>query len=268
MSATAASSLAFSISPTKKLTKSNQDEDDEIYVLTLAPFTRPPKINFGQVKLNSSVERNLLIINPQQFSVELNINSNELNINNIRLTLEKEAKANLKIKWQPDRADYYKYSIFLEVCNTARLKFVVHAYGVCVKPDPKKSANIRRPFAMLQPLKKEKSTEFINKTATTNPPMPVKIIELQAVCIDKENKAKPIARESWKTVTVTKSSAFIKKAATDKRFMDFYRNELNRNTDEEDEIEEVYDRRKTCVIRSPKFCKSTVCVCPGQWLRP
>lgn len=60
--------LAFSISPAKpKKSKANEDDDD--YVLTLAPFTKAPKINFGQVKVNTLVERNLLIINPQQFEV-------------------------------------------------------------------------------------------------------------------------------------------------------------------------------------------------------
>ena len=59
--------LAFSISPAKpQKAKANEDDDD--YVLTLAPFTRAP-INFGQVKMNTLVERNLLIINPQQFEV-------------------------------------------------------------------------------------------------------------------------------------------------------------------------------------------------------
>jgi hypothetical protein len=44
------------------------------------------------------------------------------------------------------------------VTNSARLKFIVHAYGICLKPEVKKP--IRKPLTMLQPLKKEKSTSF------------------------------------------------------------------------------------------------------------
>lgn len=72
MSSAIASSygLAFSISPAKPKHKSkNPDDDDDEYSLTLAPFTKAPKISFGSVKLNTLVERNLLIINPQQFEV-------------------------------------------------------------------------------------------------------------------------------------------------------------------------------------------------------
>lgn len=152
--------LVFSISPCKKAPKKKDpNEDNEEYILTLAPFTKPPKINFGQVKLNETVERNLLIINPQQFQLELNVTNTELNIDNIRLTLEKGQNINLKIKWQPVKPDNYKYSILFEVLNSARLKFLVHAFGVCIKPEVKKTT-IRKPLTMLQPIKKEKTSTF------------------------------------------------------------------------------------------------------------
>jgi hypothetical protein len=73
MSAAIASSygLEFSLSPAKPKPKSKnpEDEDEDDYSLTLAPFTKAPKISFGSVKANTLVERNLLIINPQQFEV-------------------------------------------------------------------------------------------------------------------------------------------------------------------------------------------------------
>jgi hypothetical protein len=120
--------LAFSISPAKAKKVSNDDEEE--YILTLAPFTKAPKINFGQVKVNTLVERNLLIINPQQFEVKLNVKNQELAIDNLELTIEKMSNINFKIKWQPDKPDNYKYQIFFEVTNNARLKFLVHAFGV------------------------------------------------------------------------------------------------------------------------------------------
>jgi hypothetical protein len=46
--------FAFSISPAKSRSKNGKDKDrdddqEDEYVLTLAPFTRPPKINFGEI---------------------------------------------------------------------------------------------------------------------------------------------------------------------------------------------------------------------------
>jgi hypothetical protein len=262
--------LAFSISPARKQSKNknnNNNEDDEEYVLTLAPFTRPPKINFGTVKINEIVDRNLLILNPQQFQVELNVSSNELNINNIHLVLEKNQNINLNIKWQPDRADYYKYSILFEVTNSARLKFVVHAYGVCVKPEPKKSSMITRraPFTMLQPLKKEKSTEF---DALLNSKTGLNSCANKTILVNKENKPKNT------NLTITKSTTFMVKKKVQnyddiKMYNTFYKNELEKQDtstiihDDELEILEIpsrlNDRRKTCVIRTPKF-KSVECL--------
>lgn len=155
--------LAFSISPSKHK-KKEDDEDD--YTLTLAPFTKAPKISFGNVKVNTLIERNLLIINPQQFEVRLNVVSQELQIDNMELVIDKMSNVNFKIKWQPDKPDSYKYTIFFQVINNAKLRFLVHCYGHCIAPPTKKPA--RKPFQMLQPLKREKTTVFgdAKKTAT------------------------------------------------------------------------------------------------------
>ena len=67
------------------------------------------------------------------------------------------SNVNFKIKWQPDRADSYKYTIFFEVINNAKLKFLVHCYGHCIAPVVKK---VRKPFTTLQPLKREKTANF------------------------------------------------------------------------------------------------------------
>lgn len=194
MSSAIASSygLAFSISPAKPKHKSkNPEDDDEDYSLTLAPFTKAPKISFGSVKLNTLVERNLLIINPQQFEVKLNVVSQELSIDNMELSIEKNSNVNFKIKWQPDRPDSYKYTIFFEVINNAKLKFLVHCYGHCIAPPAKKPA--RKPFTTLQPLKKEKSAKFgddVQKTEKTTTQKPVTGALKPAT---KENKIQPKA---------------------------------------------------------------------------
>lgn len=143
---TAFSSLAFSISPCAKPKNKKNQEDDETYMLTLAPFTRPPKISFGTVKVNESVEKSLLIVNPQEFGMELNVVNSELNINNIKLFIDKGETVALKLKWEPTKPDSYRYTINFEVINSLKLKFVVHAYGICEKPDPKKKAIRRPPF--------------------------------------------------------------------------------------------------------------------------
>ena len=157
--------LVFSISPVKKQPKSKKDEEDEENILTLAPFTKPPKINFGQLKINDSVERSVLLINPQQFDLDLVVTNNELNINNIQLKIEKGKNINLKITWRPEKPGNFKFAILFEVTNSARLKFLVHAFGVCVKPEEKKP--IRKPLNMLQPLKKKSETATTQKKETS-----------------------------------------------------------------------------------------------------
>lgn len=156
--------LVFSISPVKKQPKSKKDEEEEENILTLAPFTKPPKINFGQLKINDSVERSVLLINPQQFDLDLVVTNNELNINNIQLKIEKGKNINLKITWRPEKPGNFKFAILFEVTNSARLKFLVHAFGVCVKPEEKKP--IRKPLNMLQPLKKKSESTTIQKKET------------------------------------------------------------------------------------------------------
>ncbi|RNA10121.1 abnormal spindle-like microcephaly-associated -like protein, partial [Brachionus plicatilis] len=157
--------LVFSISPAKKQPKSKKDDEDEENILTLAPFTKPPKINFGQLKINESVQRSVLIINPQQFDLDLIVTNNELNINNIQLKIEKLKNVNLKITWCPEKPGNHKFAILFEVTNSARLKFLVHAFGVCIKPEEKKP--IRKPFNMLQPLKKKTEKAPVQKKETT-----------------------------------------------------------------------------------------------------
>lgn len=157
--------LVFSISPVKKQPKSKKEEDDEENILTLAPFTKPPKINFGQLKINESVIRSVLLINPQNFDLDLVVSNNELNINNIELKIEKGKNVNLKITWRPEKPGNFKFAILFEVTNSARLKFLVHAFGVCIKPEEKKP--IRRPLNMLQPLKKKTDSAPVQKKETT-----------------------------------------------------------------------------------------------------
>jgi hypothetical protein len=200
--------LAFSISPAKHKAKSKHDEDDEEYILTLAPFTKPPKINFGQVKLNQQVERNLLIINPQQFEVKLNISNQDLKINNMEITINANTNIDFKIKWQPDKPDNYKYSILFEVTNCARLKFLVHAFGVCLSDNKKMP---RKPLTMLQPLREKKTQQGVlkpavnfdknNTTASTNK------VEVKLVT-NKENLKKQTA------VSINKPSISIDKTFT------------------------------------------------------
>lgn len=79
--------------------------------------------------------------------MELNVVNSELNINNIKLFVESGQTVTLKLKWEPTKPDNYRYTINFEVLNSLKLKFVVHAYGICEKIDPKKKPAVRRaPF--------------------------------------------------------------------------------------------------------------------------
>jgi hypothetical protein len=162
MAATAVTSLnglAFSISPAKKQPKKRTaDEDDEEHILTLAPFTKPPKISLGTVPVDRLVQRHVLIVNPQQFPLDVLISNQELNINNVPVTIAAQQSVNLCIKWQPEQPGNHKYSIVVECTNTARLKFIIHAYGVCAKPAAALKKPVRRPLVALQPLKREKTS--------------------------------------------------------------------------------------------------------------
>lgn len=107
----------------------------------------------------------------------------------MELIIDKMANVNFKIKWQPDKPDNYKYTIFFEVTNNARLKFLVHCYGVCTAPVVKKP--IRKPCTMLQPIKREKTTVFAdNKKPPAAAPAPV-ASRLIRKPLSKENKAAP-----------------------------------------------------------------------------
>lgn len=257
------SGLAFSISPCKKSNRKNKD-DDEVYILTLAPFTKPPKISFGTVKLNESVEKMLLIVNPQQFNVELNVTNTELNIDNIKLMIEKGAQIELKLKWEPSKPDNYKYSIQFEVLNSARLKFIVHAFGICEKPDPKKKAPIRKPLTVLQPLKTKKEEET-KLHQQQQQPMKTSRTSLEQTIVmrvgNQENRQFGMMREMnhMRTHVVQKSKTFVKKYDDD-----FYRcDESNFNCELFDETtvqtnsyasnSTVIDRRQTNVILTPKL---------------
>ena len=144
----ASSALVFSISPSKKPTK-KVDKDEERALLILAPFNKAPKINFGQVKINQCIERSLLVVNPQEFGVKLNIKNTDLNIDNLEVEIERHGNIDFRIKWQPNKADSYKFSIIFEVSNS-RLKFIVHAFGICFEPPKKK---VYKNLTILQPIR-------------------------------------------------------------------------------------------------------------------
>ena len=139
--------LDIPISPKKP---SIQREADDEYVLTLVPFTNAPKINFGQVKVNRAVVLNLLILNTQSHDIKLTANCQELAIDHIEFDMPKSSQINFKIKWEPVRPGNYKYAILFESSSGhVRLKYIVHAFGVCPAPIIKKP--IRKPLAVVQP---------------------------------------------------------------------------------------------------------------------
>lgn len=150
-------SLVFTISPHKKQTKAEAEEEN---ILVLAPFTKRPKINFGDVKINNDVERSLLLINTQPNDLELNISSDELKINNYQIKIEKNKNISLKIKWQPEEAGKFNFSILIEALNSPRLKFPIAAFGTCIKPEEKK---IRKPLGTIQ----IKASSFNSKSIST-----------------------------------------------------------------------------------------------------
>ena len=112
----------------------------------------------------------------------------------MELIIDKMANVNFKIKWQPDKPDNYKYTIFFEVTNNARLKFLVHCYGICTAPVVKKP--IRKPCTMLQPIKREKTTVFgADKKKPVPVPAPV-ASRLVRKPLSKENKAVPAPKKA------------------------------------------------------------------------
>ena len=115
---------SFSISPATRTnpSKSSNKDDDEC-ILTLAPFRRVPKINLGEVKVNTLVERILLITNPQEFTVRLNVTNQDLDINNMEIDIPRNTQVDFKIRWQPEKPGQYKYTITFELIESAKLKF-------------------------------------------------------------------------------------------------------------------------------------------------
>ena len=107
-------------------------DDEKEYILELNLNAIRPKINFGQVNINTLVERTLLVKNVQNKQIKINVNNKELDINNLKLCIEKQEHTPLKIKWQPKEAQNLKCSIRFEVTNASRLNFIVKVVGVCV----------------------------------------------------------------------------------------------------------------------------------------
>jgi hypothetical protein len=107
-------------------------DDEKEYILELNLNAIRPKINFGKVNINTPVERTLLIKNVQNKQIKINVNNKELNINNLKLCINKQEHTPLKIKWQPKEAQNLNCSIRFEVTNATRLNFIVKVVGVCV----------------------------------------------------------------------------------------------------------------------------------------
>jgi len=136
--------------------------DNDQDVLVLAPFSKTPKIDFGQLKLGATkpVERILAIQNIQTFDVNLKITCQDLELNNMQLTIPSMETVHICIRWKPDVSGSYSHAILFEVTNAARLKFIVHAFGVCV-PAPKRT---RKPLVQFQP---KVSVEAVTKAASS-----------------------------------------------------------------------------------------------------
>lgn len=267
--------LAFSISPAKKRAKKD-DEDDEEYTLTLAPFTKAPKINFGEVKLNTTVERTVLIVNPQQFEVKLNVTNQDLEINNMELTIGKQENISFKIKWQPEKPNNYKYSIMFEVTNSVRLKFLVHAFGVCVAPPQKK---IRKPLSTFQPVKKDKPS-----SSSSSAIQPTNSVKSKPAIVTNSSKTilKPAIKKASTITATIKQPTATATTSYDKTFIvkqtptigakltkapsvdiyNLYTDDYDQDQDEttihnnNSHHHQMDIRRQTCIIASPKIVKN------------
>lgn len=168
MSATNHKDLALSVYPNQKTSKASGCGDEENYTLTLAPLTRTPKINFGHTKVNCQVERDLLIINPQQFQVKLNVFTKDKSIDNMELTIEKMSRLNVKLLWRPEAPDNsYKNTVLFEVINSEPLKFHVNCYGECTPTTTFKKLPIRKPLSTLQPTAHDSSSTTQRKNSMT-----------------------------------------------------------------------------------------------------
>jgi hypothetical protein len=152
--------LTFSISKTI-----NQNDENTDSKLILAPYLPVPKIDFGQAKINESIERNISIVNPQKFEVVLSIYMSFNKSDKLaQLKLNAGSNTNFNIKWQPDKPDKYSYTIIFEVINQARLKFSVNAVGLCIPDSAAKP--LKR---MLRPLNPNEIGKHIhNQKAISN----------------------------------------------------------------------------------------------------
>ena len=181
--------LDIPISPKKPSIQRNVEDDE--YVLTLAPFANAPKINFGQVKVNKVVALNLLIINPQPHDLKLIANCHDLAIDNIELDMPKSSKINFNIKWEPLRPGNYKYAILFESSsNHVRLKYIVHAFGICSAPIIKKP--IRKPLAIVQP--RRPLLVKLDKENVVKTKNPVQVLPLTKSLFDLQQTSKVITK--------------------------------------------------------------------------
>jgi hypothetical protein len=128
-------------------------DDSNYNILTLAPHQRAPIINFGLVKTDHRIEKVLVIKNPQQFQVKLNVTyqggiMNEKNKNQLTLVIEKNSQIDFKIKWSPVEPGNHKYTILF--VSQSLTKFHVSCYGDCSASTFKRTVSARRPLGQLQ----------------------------------------------------------------------------------------------------------------------
>jgi len=174
----------LSISVSKTI---NQNDENKDFKLILAPFEPLPKIDFGQAKINDIIERNLSIENPQKFPVELTVYMSCSKSNEIaHLNVAPGSSTKINIKWQPEKADKYVYTINFEVVNVARLKFPVNAVGVCV-PD---SVPTRKTTRMLRPL----NSNEVEKQ-NQNQKVPLNVTRVVTSKKEKETEKENVANE-------------------------------------------------------------------------
>ena len=235
------SGFVFSISPAKKHVKKN-NKDEEKYMLILAPFNKAPKVNLGQVKIHDIVEKSVLIVNPQDFTLKLNIKNADLNIDNIEVEIERQGNIDFKIKWQPDKADSYKFSIIFEVLNS-RLKFLVHAFGICVEPPKKK---VYKNLTILQPIR-----------PVLKPQQQPTVIEARLQSKPSESKSKKLENNKENNFGIIKSNFEMRDYAETTyvvgNSLEHFENLLDHAREETINHTIDLQRRQTEVLQTPKF---------------
>ena len=119
------------------------------------------------------------------------------------IKIDKRTNIEFKLKWQPDTPGDFKYTIFFEVTNRAHLKFVVHAFGVCLKPAV--APKPRKPL-VIQPFKRENNST-LKHTSTT-------ITTLKSSASNKENydgtRIQPKAAKASNTIPTTSQKFAVK----------------------------------------------------------